>query len=474
MRLGLAAFVSLGVVAFAACGNDYTADTNTTDGGTGFEGGASSSSGSSGKPNTDAGSSGGPFKEEENLPCDGRTTDDRNNIYVVGTGADSPSCGTREAPCKTLMAGFASALAQQKPKILVGAGTYTEALMLDGGFTFEGGWEVSGTTWTPNCGAGHSGLAIVQTPDTSNVSVKATKGATVLRFLTIKSKPTAAPGESLVSIIALGPDVKVALDDTALIVAGGGKGTDGTTPAAVTGTDCTTDSDGLAGAPGEAGAAPSIGSVTTNGFSIGVGSDGKPGGLGHQGTAAPVPQNVNYSTCEVQGASCSPVAHVAAPNLGASGCGGKGGAGGKAGTGGGSSIGIIASDALVVTYGGSVTTGPGGVGGAGGAGGDGASGSVGQAGVESSYSAASQGGCGSPPACNNVSTPLAGGAAGGPGGNGGKGGQGSGGAGGWSISFVKFGTAALLQSTTTVFTTTVGGKGGAPNGPDGLRQQQWP
>lgn len=473
MRLRHAAFVSLGVVAFVACGDDYTASPNTTtDGGTGADAASSTSSGSSGRPNVDSGS--GPFKEEENLPCEGRTAEDRFSIFVTTTGTDSPSCGTREAPCKTVMAGFASALAAQKPKVLLGPGIYNEVLELNGGFTFEGGWDVSGTTWTARCGAGHSGLTTIQTPDSSNVSVRATKGATVLRFLTIKSKPTAAPGESLIGLIAIGPDVKVAIDDTSFIVAGGGKGTDGATATGTVDSACGGDHDGANGLNGAAGAVSSIGSLSSTGFTSGIGGDGMPGTNGHQGTAAPVPSTFAYDKCVVSGASCTSVSQQVVPNQGLSGCGGGGGKGGKAGTGGGSSVGILASDALIVTYGGSVTTGAGGEGGNGGGGADGADGTPGKTGVDSVYLKAPSGGCGSPPDCGNISTALPGGAGGGPGGKGGKGGQGSGGAGGWSISFAKFGTAALLQSTTTLFTTTVGGKGGAPNGPDGLRQQQWP
>ena len=143
--------------------------------------------------------------------------------------------------------------------------------------------------------------------------------------------------------------------------------------------------------------------------------------------------------------------------------------------GGGSSVGILASDAIVVAYGGSVVTGAGGMGGAGGPGASGGDGKPGLPGLNGSYPSAPAGGCSVDPAtCSNNSTDLSGGPAGGDGGKGGPGGQGGGGPGGWSISFAKFGGAALLSSTKFVFTTTPGGKGGTPTGTDGLRQQQWP
>jgi hypothetical protein len=475
MRLRLAACVSLGLVAFAACGNDYeSSDSNPShDGGTSSDASSSSSSGSSGTPGVDSGS--GPLKEDENRPCEGRTPNEAFSVFVAANGNDTPTCGTREAPCKTVQTGIAKAYATAKPKVVVGPGTYAEALVLDGGLTIEGAWDVSGSTWTPSCGADHSSLATIQAPDSANTSVKATKGASVLRFLTIKSKPVAAPGESLYGLIVLGPNVKVALADTSVIVAAGGKGADGAPGEGSAAATCAAAGDGAAGANGGDGNAGSPGTLSSTEFTSGAGGDGAPGDTGHSGTAPPASAAINYDRCDASGdSSCVSGPQSTLPVPGRAGCGGGGGRGGKGGRGGGSSVGILATNAIIVTYGGSVTTGAGGVGGNGGLGAGGADGMPGQVGQTSTYLKAPTGGCGSPPDCGNVLTELAGGPAGGPGGSGGKGGQGGGGPGGWSISFAKFNGAALLASSTTVFTTGAGGKGGAPNGTDGLRQQQWP
>ncbi|MFO0735025.1 MAG: hypothetical protein U0270_04065 [Labilithrix sp.] len=472
MRVWLGAVVSLGVLAFAACGNDYDSDdpAKNPDGGTKI-GTSSSSSGST--ILFDSGS--GPFAEEEKLPCDGRTASDAFSVFVVPSGADAAGCGTREAPCKTVQAGIAAAYATGKPKVLIGAGTYAEAIALDGGLILEGAWDVTGTTWTASCTSTHSALATIQAPDSANTSVKATRGASVLRFLTFKSKATAAPGESLYGLVAIGPNVKVAIDDSELVVAGGGKGADGA-PGTLTGAlECATGNDGADGPDGEPGGPSTLGTLDGNGFTPATGGEGQSGTVGRAGTPTAPPSAVSFSYCSSVD-NCALKTSSSIGSAGSRGCGGGGGQGGKGGQGGGSSIGILATNAMVVSYSGKITTGPGGAGGNGGAGASGVPGTPGKAGDPMPYNKAPGAGCtgATPPNCGNVQASAPGGEAGGKGGDGGNGGQGGGGAGGWSLGFAKLGNAALLESTTTVFSNGGGGKGGSPNGIEGLGQQQWP
>lgn len=466
LRLRFVALVSL--AAFAACanyGDDKKEPASPADAGT-----KSSSSSSSGSTNVERDGGTGPFGEEEDLPCEGRTTNDVANIYVHPSGIDGIICGSRESPCKTVQAGIAAAYVTQKPKVLVGAGTYTEIVTLDGGLIVEGGWDVDGTTWTASCAANHSSLATIVAVDNTSLRVK--KGASVLRFLTFKSKTAgAAPGESLYGLIATGPNVKVALDDTDFEVGPGGKGADGA-PGTEVGEESCEGNDGADGPGGTPGGAGAAGTLSDVGFNATPAADGAIGTAGHRGTPSKkAPELATFDFCDAAN-SCTKTPGQALGGAGFAGCGGPGGFGGKGGIGGGSSIGILASDAMIVTYGGRITTGAGGEGGAGGLGTDGLGGKPGKAGPGSDY-AETVGPC---PAtqCTNTPKTAAGGEAGGAGGHGGKGGQGGGGAGGWSIGFAKFANAAVLTSTTTVFTNGGAGKGGAPNGIAGNGQQQWP
>lgn len=469
----LGPIVSLGVVVSVACGADSGSDDP--------KGGVDAGFDAATPPRRDGGSSGidsgpGLFDEKENLPCPGRTPSDAFSVYVAPSGNDIPNCGTRESPCQTVQTGIARAYATEKPKVLVGAGSYKEAIALDGGLTVEGGWQVSGATWTAACGADHSSLATIEAPDSANISVKATRGASVLRFLTIKSKPVAAPGESLYGLIAVGPAVKVALDDSHLVVAGGGPGDKGLSATEAGEKSCGSADDGAAGPSGKAGDPGVAGTLGSAGYTAKAGSDGAAGTPGHAGTAAPAVSTSSVERCVASdaGATCSKITATVGPAPGAPGCGGGGGKGGGGGGGGGSSVGIIATDAMIVLYGGSVTTGIGGAGGDGGEGIDGAPGASGLAGADATYAEAPSGACGAPPDCGNITKSVSGGAGGGVGGAGGAGGKGGGGAGGWSIGFAKFGTSALLASTTTSFQNGGGGNGGGPNGVKGLGQQQWP
>lgn len=468
MRLWLGGFVSLGLFAFAACGSDSAEDSKENpDAGAAVD--ASSGSSSSGTVTRDSGS--GPFSEEEQLPCEGRTANDAFSVYVAATGADTPTCGTREEPCKTVQKGITTAYEIQKPKVLVGAGTYVEAIVLDGGLTVEGAWDVAGTTWTASCGSGYTSRATIQAPDDANTSVRATRGASVLRFLTIKSKPAAAPGESLYGLIAIGPNVKVALADSELVVAAGGDGAVGAAGVGTSAQQCLAGDDGANGTPGDPGPPGAAGTLGGDGFTPGAGGDGSTGEGGHVGTKGSDAPIVNFDYCD---ATCKKTSGSVMGTSGTAGCGGGGGQGGKGGVGGGSSVGILAVNAMIVTYGGSVTTGAGGRGGEGGPGAAGVIGDPGTAGTDVAYAKAIDGVCESPDHCSNNPDHAPGGVAGGNGGTGGNGGQGGGGAGGWSIGFAKLDGAAILTSATTLFTTGEAGKGGAPNGPEGLRQQQWP
>lgn len=471
-----AAFVASGIAIVVACGSDYDSQDDTSpDAGAGFDATPPPSGTSSGSPATDSGP--GVFKEQEDLACEGRTADDAFDVFVSAMqGVDGADCGSRDAACKTVQAGVARAYALGKPKVVIAKGTYVESIPLDGGLTLEGGWEVSGTTWTASCNADHSSLAVIQA--TTDTTVKATRGASVLRFLTLKSKEKAAPGESLYGLVATGAGVKVALADSAIVVAAGGPGADGAPGSGLTEPPASCPgADGGAGSAGASGDAGALGTIGPNGFVAAIGSNGligKPGLDGIPGN----PMTVTFRPCEWTSspATCKQTAPSKQQTVdgGAPGCGGRAGAGGSGGSGGGSSIGILAVDALIVTYGGTVTTGGGGAGGNGGKGVAGTLGTAPEPSPTFHYDSATTGFCNGPSRAICEAPLDVTGAAGGAGGSGGNGGAGGGGAGGWSIAYVKLGLSAVLASTTTVFTTGSAGAGGAPNGAPGLRQQQWP
>src|SRR5580658_1458932 len=142
------------------------------------------------------------------IPHCPQSTNDSTGIYVTPTGADATGCGaSRGAPCLTIAGAIAStSYFAGRDTIFVGAGTYVEKVTPPAGVTIMGGWEVSGSTWTFDCGTNPEADVIVRAPSTSNTTVLASSvgGAVTLSTLTIESKATANAGESLYGVFATG------------------------------------------------------------------------------------------------------------------------------------------------------------------------------------------------------------------------------------------------------------------------------
>jgi hypothetical protein len=413
--------------------------------------------------------------------CAAGTTDDVAGVYVsAGTGDDSPGCGTRSNPCKTIQQGISVAQqASGKTTVYVARGAYVESLTLAAGLTVEGGWDVSGQTWSPICDSTTSSAVAIQA--VTNVNVTASySGSATLRNVTLTSKASVGAGETLYGVFATGSATSLTLAQVVVDVGAGGAGTSGVLGAL--GADATdagcapgTGAGGDAGALGTGGVA---GAFSSSGYAGGDGTGGGNGGTGHNGTAA---GNGACATCDVFTGSCPSTcgfgtAQICATN-GKAGCAGSGGGGGAKGTAGGASVAVFVWDAHVTVLGGSFTTSNGGNGGSGGVGGDGGVGSAGVKGTSATCATQL-----SNPAClSNICTgnfvagyTLDGGTAGGSGGSGGAGGQGGGGSGGVSFVVVHGGDGGVTLNNGPVLAHGDGGTGGVVGGANGSAADQWP
>jgi hypothetical protein len=409
---------------------------------------------------TDAspGDGGGPDGARQDagpvIPYCPQSTNDSVGIYVTPSGVDATGCGaSRGSPCLTIAGGIAStSYYTGRNVIFVGAGTYVEKVTPPPGITIMGGWQVSGSTWSFDCTDHPQTDVVIRGPANTNTTVllDGIGGAVALSTLTIESKATANPGESLYGIFARGATTDVTLTNVAVNVSKGGDGAtpsqaaSGPSPAA----SCSAGDGANAAMPGSIGAGGSRGVFSAAGFAPGQGAAGGSGTAGDDGIAAPAPTPVSYSSCTGSACTLSSVSCVG--QQGTNGCSGGGGLGGTGGGGGGSSIALFAYDAIVTIVGGSYTSGYGGNGAAGGAGGNGTGGSTGAAGAGTKCTSST---CQAAVLCiphipsGDVSAP--GGAAGGTGGTGSAGGAGGAGAGGDSYGVITGGaaTAALVVTS---------------------------
>jgi hypothetical protein len=393
-------------------------------------------------------------------------------------GADGATCGTREAPCKTIAKALSFATAGRI--IYLDAGTYEEdGLALKPGVTLQGGWDRSAVgVWSRVCTADRNALVVIR-PRTADRTLSAVDlaGTATLETLTIRSKTAAASaGQSLYGIFASGASTEIVTREVAIEVgaagngSAGGAGQNGDSPAATcsagTGADGATEGAVGSGAPG--------GMFNATGYVPAPGVTGGTGANGDHGTAAPAAPCI---ACPDTGATCRPVC-VGQPicvNLcswsasfascgvaGINGCGGGGGKGGAPGSGGGSSVGVFLSNARLRAMSGKITSGRGGDGGLGGAAGQGKVGNAGAPGQPGLGCVLCEGIISSiNPTCLQPSQAPAAGAPGGIGGAGKNGGPGGGGSGGHSYPVYKAGTATADVAAAVVLTADSPGLGGA-------------
>jgi hypothetical protein len=380
--------------------------------------------------------------------------DDGAGIFVAHgpVGNDRGDCGDRANPCASVQFGINRATTiAGKTIVYVASGEYEESLKLAAGITVDGGWEIFNGTWARNCTATPNAAVIIRAPENADVTVLAEhEGQATIHLLTLRSKPTALPGETLYGVIARGATTNLRLEEVSLVVASGGDGNDGTGgPLGTPGSGGCPANDGGFGAPStNSGAGADAGFFTEAGYvalpAVTIGGNGTGGLAGTAGTDGGC--RTCFATCANGGIACSTTPGPSSCGTpGQAGCAGAGGIGGQPGGGGGSSVGVFAVGAKVVLLGAGIQVGSGGAGGSGGLGGDGGSGANGMSGSPGTTCAVD---CtGAPLACaptNGAGDP---GGAGGRGGNGGAGARGGGGAGGYSYGIFAEGDADVTLGT---------------------------
>jgi hypothetical protein len=405
-------------------------------------------------------------------------------------GVDSAGCGTSPSgPCASIGQGLMTATiktdAGARNIVYVAGGPtggppaapYVEKVTLPANVTVQGGWHWAGggsSEWTFDCGTSPESVVTVQAPSADNMTVIANSnnGTSTLSTLTVLSKATANPGESLYGIFSTGALTRLTLTDVVVTMQQGGAGPSGTNAsaaAAAAGSCSSGDGNSMttSGAVGTAGAATSVSATGFATYGGGMGGNGAPGDNGTAGQAA-VP--MSYPACVKSPPSCTSGQATCMGAPGVNGCAGGAGFGGTGGTGGGSSVAMFAYDAAVTITAGVLQAGNGGSGGAGGTGSLGATGSPGTPGQQT---ICAQSTCASSSSCTitGMTTVASGGVSGGTGGQGSNGGQGGGGAGGDSYAILTGGmaTARLTLASSTPPRLGAGqpGASGVPNGPAG-------
>ena len=281
-------------------------------------------------------------------------------VFVSQSGNDTATCGTEASPCLTVQNGITRAAALSFANVFVAEGTYNESLALIGvgGITVRGGLT---TAWEAVDGPEANQVVVIEAT-TSSQTVTATNltSPVTLSTMTIRSKASVDPGESLYGVfVANNPaSATLELDDVVVIVANAGNGAAGTPGAPGTGQPA------MCGASANNGATGATGPETAGAFSASgyVPGGGAPGASGNPGAAG----STGTSTCQTCG-SCGGLCGFQPATSGANqkscgvagtgGCGGNGGGGGGGGAGGGSSIGVYAWNAGVVAKAGSITAG---------------------------------------------------------------------------------------------------------------------
>jgi hypothetical protein len=226
--------------------------------------------------------------------CDGAVTAVDAALWVsnhANSPADDSTCGTPTHPCATINYALAMRAADAGVKtIYVDDSTFYETLSIGapyGGFTIQGGWQLTDAGWVPRC---DSSLSKIYAPDAA-----ATPSTTVwihnigdagmtLRLLEIQSKPQATPGSGETLYAVMVNDTDVAIENVTLIAQGGAQGPSGSNGDSGLFCSITSSGDGAEGGVGSPGAA---GAFNANGYQPGTaggGFDGHRGGT-TQGTA---------------------------------------------------------------------------------------------------------------------------------------------------------------------------------------------
>ena len=442
---------------------------------------------------------GAPTDAGADVPFDGGYVNPDANYADCGSGARSVSAdagwfvsptGTGDCsignPCGSLQIAISKASAANGGTIFLASGVYTGTLLFDSNskpLAFQGGWDVDGGAWTPQC---VSNAAIIASDGTQSytVALDHTTNPIAFSLVEISNQPGAVPNEtSLYGILALVPK-DLTLDNVEILVGNAGAGNPGSGLNYVFDAgfvDCNNPSDGLNGSNGGNGS-PGSTVATSSGFTSVPGSGGYPGSPGHTGTAGGkgscgVCNNSCTSTSDMcdagGGITCSVSGSTQCGNTAPLGCGGDIGLGGQPGTSGGSSVGIFLYQGTLSVTNGAISAGSGGTGGDGVMGAGGQPGQPGMAG--SDYNCYGYSSCGG--MCfgmmggycmpeGGTSSVFPGGAAGGDGGNGGSGGRGGGGAGGNSYDVYVLGASAVTLNGIK-YAVSAPAPGGAAGGPTG-------
>lgn len=407
---------------------------------------------------------------DANVVCPDVLPDDAAGAYVAMTGANGPSCGTRSAPCATVSAGIARALAATptRSKVYVARGTYSGKVTLSAGIAIIGGWDIKGTTWKRACVSPRD-IVVLRAPASSNVTVEATNlgGEAALSLLTIQSKPDTqvSPGQSLYGVTAVGATTTLVMNDVRIDVGAAGPGAAGSKgDAGAPGAASCAAGTGAAGGAGTQGAGAGAGAFDVAGYAAAAATTGGVATRGGNGTAG------GAGTCVACGTCGAPPLCDFIPNIepktcgkdGTPGCaGGPGDPGGPA-TGGGSSIGVYAWDAKITITGGRIKSGNAGNGGLGGAGGPAGASTKGAAGAPATACVTACAPDVMAVACVETKSAAAGGAAGEAGGASGTGGAGGGGGGGSSFAIYQGGTGVVTTAGGTALLHGNAGSGGGP------------
>jgi hypothetical protein len=402
-------------------------------------------------------------------------------VFVTTFGSDATGDGSAAKP----FASVSAAIKAGKPFVYLGPGTYDGAIALPAaGVELDGGWVVSGSSFTRDCDAAARTKTIVTSHATNTPVVLADGGKpSTLRTLTVatKDKAAAAPadtsGESLIGILARG-GAQLTLVDVDVKAGDAGDAGVATMPTPVGPTacsgvnDCASGMNGVDGTPG--GAAPTFGAFDATGYKPGDGKPGVDGTAGANGTAGVPATAAACVTCaastQVDCMAASPVvAAMQSGDAGQCGCGGAVAPAGGVGRGGGSSVAVftVGATTAVKSTGGTVSAGAGGKGSDGAVGAPAAAGSTGAKGADSQcYQDQGATTCvWTGTACTAAGTKIVSlpGATGGKGGDGGKGGKGGPGAGGPSYAIVEVGGAAVAPTGTKLVHGNAGASAtGAP------------
>jgi hypothetical protein len=413
-------------------------------------------------------------------PCT-LATPSADGVFAAPGGSTAPSCGSMGAPCASLQTAIDGAAAAGKSVVYLAAGTYEQpTLRLRAGVALEGGWLVgAGGKWSRQCTGDQSAIAILRAQAPADTTIVAdVAGLATLRFLTVASKASALPGQTLYGVVARGASTHLALEAVEIAVAAGGAGGDGAPGrAAVAGADgCTSPANPtVVPAPGVPGAGALSGTFSASGYTSPPAQPGTDGATGPNGWADAAGQH----TC-VTGSPCASDAIARSckqpqPTVtdcgtdGTVGCGGGSGGGGTPGGNGGSSIALFISEAVVTASAGRFVAGSGGSGGAGGAGTPGGPAGHGTYGVKGTITVYDACRAAAPASklyyCEGTTAGAVGwgGYAGSDGGGGSAGGAGGGGSGGASYAYVRApGAATLTLSGTSLVHGAGGAAGKAP------------